>query len=195
MNKFLLLLTLSASNLFAQINMDSLTNIESGLELRNRVIYSAQDTIPIVLKQQKKKKSTVLYYLNGNRINEDILSIFDTNKIETISVESEKTEIDGITYDGKIFVTSKNQYEPKLITLEELKAKYCDVPDNVPSVFILDNTVINADPTTYQVDEKFIFQISVQHVEQGKSTPAVYVIILKRRTKENLDNSNKIILR
>jgi len=185
MKKILFLaLSLISSNLYGQIENDSL----KGVKISERTIYSENDTIPIIVNLgNKKKQDNTLWLLNGEQINEQVATTINPNGIEELKVEK-------INGKGEIHIRTKEEYTPNFISLNALKLKYLDLTDSIPVLFILDEKIINLDYDEFKVDEKYIFKIEVQSVENSKEQLNVNVIRLTSRTKKNIEKANTIKL-
>ena len=183
-------------NLFGQINKDSLAGKISGVRISEKAIYSENDNIPIVVNLKEAKKGTnVLYYLNEKVVDEHVINAINPNKIKGIKVEKESIEYDKVNYSGIIYIQTKENYKPRLITLNALKSKYLDLADKTSTLFMLDEKIINMDYDEFKVDENYILKIEVQSVENSKEKLNINVIRLITRTKENVEKANTIRLK
>ncbi len=191
MKKILFLsLILLSSNLFGQIE------IESGVETIKRAIYSENDTIPIVRNlKSTKEQNNILYFLNGKQINEQVISTINPKKIANITVDKESVELKKANRKSKIYIKTKDSYIPNLVSLNELKAKYLNLTDKYPILFMLDEKIINLDYDEFKVDEKYILKMEVQYVENSKEKVNIIVVRLITRTKENIEKANAISIR
>ena len=88
--------------------------------------YSANDTVIKVIYNKPRilPNKKPAFYINGTLVNQNILRTLNQTEIETMTVDKEEFKIDTIKYYGKIFITTKNPYKPKIISLSNLKAKY-----------------------------------------------------------------------
>lgn len=199
MDKTLILaFVLLTLNLNGQIKVDSLngggiSESLSGIKIGKRTIYTTSDTIPVVVNlKDSKATSNILWYLNGQVVEEQVLNTIDSKRIEEMNVEKRSVELNGRHYEGIIYVTTMESYNPRLITLNELKTKYLDVINELPTLFLIDGAVINEDYDTYLVDEKYILKIDYQIVNNSKENLNTVVVTLIMRTKQNLDEANTI---
>jgi len=188
---FLSLILLS-SNLSGQFEADKLSGVKIGESAR----YSENDTIPIVINlTASKEKNTALYYLNGKQINEQIAHTLNPNNIEAINVEKEQDKRDKSKTIGKIYIKTKENYNPKWISLNGLKEKYLDLQVETATLFMIDEKAINSDYDEYKVDEKNILKIEVQSVIDDKEKLDINIIRLITRTTENVKKANTIRLK
>lgn len=87
-------------------------------------------------------------YINGKYINETILKTINPQLIDSINVVNRNVDIDGKSYYGQIYIQLKKNYNPKLISLADLKLKYTNLT-NTSSIFMLDNEIISGDYRKY----------------------------------------------
>lgn len=183
-------------NLFGQINIDTLVGKLSGVRISEEAIYSENDTIPIVVNLKEAKKETnVLYYLNEKVVDKHVINTLNPNKIKGIKVEKESIANEKVNYNGIIHIQTKENYKPRLITLNALKSKYLNLADKTPTLFMLDEKIIDTNYDEFKVDENYILKIEVQSVENSKEKLNINVIRLITRTKENVEKANTIRLK
>jgi DNA repair ATPase RecN len=178
-------------NVFAQIK-----NIKVPLVKNvNPQTISQNDTILKVLYVNKNvSEKRPAYYLNGQFVNETLLKTLNPNVIENIRVEHQEIEVETEKYYGQIFINTKDNYKPKLISLNDLKSKYTDLK-NASSVFMIDHEIINDDYDKCIVDENYILKISVERIENNKERLKFNLIRILTKTKENIRKSKEIRIR
>jgi len=189
-------LVLLSSSLIGQLNQDTLDEVNiSELykwgEIGKKIKYSEDDTIPILVDlNNTRNEYSPQFYLNENMIDGHILQTLDSKKIDEVIVEK-----DEISSSGIVYIKTKRNYEPKFISLNELKLKYIDIPINTSTLFMLNGNVINRDFDEFFVDENYILKIEFQNVYNSKESLDIFVINLITRTKENLAKANTIKIR
>jgi len=158
-------LVLLSSSLIGQLNQDTLDEVNiSELykwgEIGKKIKYSEDDTIPILVDlNNTRNEYSPQFYLNENMIDGHILQTLDSKKIDEVIVEKDEINSSGIVY-----IKTKRNYEPKFISLNELKLKYIDIPINTSTLFMLNGNVINRDFDEFFVDENYILKIEFQNV-------------------------------
>lgn len=190
MKKTYLILTLLISIYsFGQLKSEKL----NGLKIAENAINTENDTIiKIVYVNEIKSNKKAAIFINELLVNETILKTINPNDIESVNVEKNDFEIENIKYYGKIKVITKNKYNPKLISLNNLKSKYVKTRmDDV--IFKIDNEIITADYDKYVVDENYILKLVVENYEKEKLKISFITIITK--TEDNIKKSKEIILR
>jgi hypothetical protein len=128
-------------------------------------------------------------------VDEHIINTINPNKIKGIKVEKDSIEYDKVNYNGIIYIQTKENYKPRLITLNALKSKYLNLAEKTTSLFMLDEKIINMDYDEFKVDENYILKIEVQSIENSKEKLNINVIRLITRTKENVEKANTIRLK
>src|SRR5688500_8176249 len=120
---FLLALLFLATNVFGQertLNLEPKTG-SSGVannltDTSFRVFYPTKNNDP-----HSKKPA---YFLNGKIVNEALIYSINPSVIESVDIVKDDVVIDNVTYYGSIYIKTKSSYNPKLVSLEELKTKY-----------------------------------------------------------------------
>lgn len=131
------------------------------------------------------------YFINGQHVRETTLKTMDLHSIGNISVVKEAITIDGQKYDGQLHITTKTDYNPEIISLADLKTKYIK-PGNTPSIFIIDNEIVDGHYREFLIDEKFILKIEVQPINNEQEHLKLNVIRLITKTEANIKQANEI---
>lgn len=183
-----ILLTL---NTFGQIKSEKV----NGLKIVKQETVSENDTIISVNYINKiKSDRKPACFINGKLTNESVLKTLNPNEIETVNVEKGNIEIENVNYNGKLYIVTKLTYNPKLISLNNLKIKYTSIKEN-STIFKIDNEIINADYENYIVDENYILKINVEKFENNKEKLKFNIVNLITKTEENIKKSKEIIIR
>jgi hypothetical protein len=180
MKKFLILLiSILTANAFGQKKTSNSQSI------------SEQDTIIKVVHVIKYKNGkNPACFLNGKLVDQSILKFLDPNKIENVKVEKENIEIGNIKYAGKIVIETKNNYQPNLISLNELRKRYTTLEEG-SVIFQIDNEIVDGDYEKYIIDKNYILKITVTKLE----SPNLSIIKVINESGENVKKSNEIIIR
>lgn len=167
----------------------------SGISIQEHRPYQETDTIPkVVYANQIAKKTNLVVYLNGEKVDQQVLNAIDVNRIGELEVSKDMKGHDASLYDGVLYVTTKDGYKPKLISLNELQEKYLDKVKG-PMVFRLNQKSLVADYDQKLLDEHFIMKVEVEEIRNDKEGLFFNSIHIITRTKENLEKANTIILR
>lgn len=165
----------------------------NGVKITETEINVEKDSIiKVVYKSEVENNRKPAYYLNEKFVNESILKTINPNEIESVNVEKSDIEIEKVKYYGKIKITTKNNYKPKLISISNLKNKYIKTEIS-EIIFKIDNEIINADFDKYIVDEKYILKLIVENYE--KENLKICFINIVTKSEENIKKSKEIRIR
>src|SRR5690606_35814789 len=93
-------------------------------------------TIKVIYADNLHNGKNPAWFINGNFV-ANPLTTLNPQMIEDIHIIKTDSIIDGTKYYGQIYIKTKNEYNPKLITLTSLKSKYTNF-GNQPVVFMID---------------------------------------------------------
>jgi len=93
-----------------------------------------------------------------------------------------------------VTITTKEGYFPKLISLNDPKAKYTNLKDS-PVLFMFENDIIRGDYGKYMVDGNYLLRIVVDKVELKTEKIDFYLVKLLTRSEENVRKAKKIRIR
>jgi hypothetical protein len=153
------------------------------------------DTMPkvhYVLKDTVTRTTAI--FLDGKFLNQTLMGTLDPQQIESIKVLNENIRIDGVDYYGQVQIKTKNYYEPKAISLNELKEKYTNLKDKA-ALFMLDGNIISGDYDKYIVDENYLLSITIDSIKNPKENIDLGLVKILTKTKENIKKANQIIIR
>ena len=165
----------------------------NGLKITENKIKVENDTIiKVIYKKEVENNRKPAYFINEKLVNESIFKTINPNEIANVNVEKNDIEIENVKYYGKIKITTKSEYNPKLISLNKLKSHYIKTRIN-DVIFKIDNEIINADYDKYIVDENYILKLIVENYE--KDNLKISFINIVTKTEENTKKSKEIIIR
>lgn len=136
-----------------------------------------------------------VYFLDSVRV--DIQQLhFDPEKIANINVISNYYDSTEHVH-GEIFMTSKDKNAYNFLTIPDI-ARISNNNSKGPTLYMLDNEFLK-DISSFKIDSSYILTIQItkgSEIEYLKNTfPDLTVFKILTRTKENLKNENKIIIR
>ena len=166
---------------FAQSNKIHNISIDENLNKSFKIYYATKDSI---------KNNNAAIYINNKHYKENCLEYISADSIASVNVIKGNFEFDDNLYNGKILVTTKNNYQPKFSSIKNIKENYFEQIHTNYIVFI-DNKIINEDYNNILIDENYIFNIVIEDF-YDKKTPLTFIKILTKN-KENLQK--KIIIR
>lgn len=181
-------LTINAIGQIKNLNAKVVTNSNQFEKIANDSILH----VSYVNSNVSGKKTAC--YINGKYINETILKTINPQFIDSINVVKREVDIDGKSYYGQIYIKLKKNYNPKLISLADLKLKYTNLT-NTSSIFMLDNEIISGDYSKYIVDENYILKIIIEKIDNKEENLQVNIIRLLTKTEENIKKSKQIWIR
>lgn len=187
----IVVITTLTMNVFGQID-----GLNAKVEFNpNQLEKIGEDTIPqISYVTINNSDRNPAYYINGKYMSETILKTITPQLIDSIKVVNGVIELDGKNYYGQIYIQLKKNYNPKLISLTDLKLKYTNLT-NTSSIFMIDNEIINGDYSKCIVDENYILKIIVEKIDNKEENLQVNIIRLLTKTEENIKKSKQIWIR
>ena len=183
--------------IFISINIFGQNQIEklNGLKMSNKEIVDLNDTIiNVFYKKNIESEKKPAYFVNGLLANINIFKTINPNDIETVDVKKEKIEIENIKYYGQIYLITKSTYNPKYLSLNDLKLKYTNIRDN-SIIFKIDDEIIYENYEKYLIDEKFVLRIVVEKFENKNEKLRVNIINLTTKTLENIKRIKEKMIR
>ena len=133
-------------------------------------------------------------FLNGKLVDSSVWSTLPLSFIDSMYVINENIVIDQVSYFRQYYFRTKSSYIPKLLSLNDLKAKYVKLKTK-HTVFMLDGTIIDANYDTYIVDENYILQILVETMRNTKGNQEIGFVKLLTRSPENIKKSKDFRIR
>ena len=189
------ILTLSVSGQEKELkNKNAKVSINSKSKLNTHKKVDINSPFKVVNLDTNTPARQPAYFINGKFFNESILKTLNIQFIDSMTVVKEVITIENKIYHGQIHIKMKGKYEPKIISLTDLKSKYLK-PSHNPAIFIIDNDVVKSDYNEFFIDEKYILKIETQEIKNEKEKLDISVIRLITKTKENIEEANKIWIR
>lgn len=190
-NTFFITIILLTINVFGQ----KLTGIVTGLQTTSQKTITENDTIiKVIYKKEIDNSKIPAYFLNSKFVSQSIVRSINPNLIANVKVEKDDVEIDNVKYYGKIFIETKENYKPKLISLTDFKLKHTNLKENLV-VFQIDNELISADYQKFIIDENYILSVVIEKFESQNQKLNLTFIKLITKTEENIKKANDIIIR
>jgi len=190
-NTILIPILLLTINCLGQVNSEKIDELKS---VKTETIIETDTAIKVVYNNKIENNRKPAYYINKKIVNESVLRTINPKEIESVNVEKGDFQIDNSKYVGKIIIETKDNYRPMLISLNSLKAKYIK-PEEKPTIFKIDNAIVNADYDSFMIDEKFILKIIVEKFENKEEKLNLLLVNLITKTEENIKKSKEIRIR
>lgn len=146
---------------------------------------------------QNNKTEEPAIFFDSVLVATNTIEYIDSNDIESINVIKKNTTIDGVLYYGQMYITSKNQKKYDFLTLEQIKSEFTKIKSkNV--IYMINGTLIKTNIETLKLDRNYILSVEVTNSDAFynlRTNIQFDIINILGKTKENLDNKNKILLR
>jgi len=190
---FILLLVLAATISFGQITNGKAPGIlvDTG---KNPI---RDTTLRVVHVDRNKPERQPAFIINGEYVmNQSFISGLDPKWIEKIEVLKGDTMINNVRYYGQIHIKTRSDYNynPKAISLTELKNKYTEFKGK-PVIFMIDGNIVNADYDNYLIDENDLLTIIIDKFQNAKEDTGWGLIKLLTKSEENIKKREQIMIR
>jgi hypothetical protein len=147
---------------------------------------------------QKNKIEQPAMFFDKNLLSLNSMEYIDPNEIESINVVKKDTTINGVLFRGLINITSKNPKKYDLISLEQIKSEFTKIKSN-DVIYMVNRAFITDNIETFKLDRNYILKVEVTNSEEfynlREGNTKFDIINILGKTKENLENKNKILLR
>lgn len=170
------------------------TTKASNLSIKSKNELGSDTSLKVIYANNESQINKPAYFLNGKFIGQTLLSTLNPIQIESINVVKGTIRIDNIQYYGQINIKTKSSYNPKLISLTDLKDKYTNLK-NKSVVFMIDGSIINADYDSCLVDESYLLTIIIDNIANSKENINLDIIKLLTKSEENIKKSKEIRIR
>jgi len=189
---FIFLVMFAATNSFGQITNGKTPGIILADTGKNP---NRDTTLRVIHVDRNKVERQPAFIVNGKYVmNQSLLNSLNPNWIENIQVAKGDTIINNVQYIGIIRIKTKSDYNPKTISLTELKNKYTEFK-NKPVIFMIDGNIVNADYDNYVIDENNVLTIIVDKFQNTKESIDWGLIKLLTKSEENIKKRQQTILR
>jgi len=189
---FIFLVVFDATNSFGQITNGKTPGIILADTGKNP---NRDTTLRVIHVDRNKVERQPAFIINGKYVmNQSLVSSLNPNWIENIKVAKGDTIINNVQYIGIIRIKTKNDYNPKAISLTELKNKYTEFKGK-SVIFMIDGNIVNADYNNYVIDENNVLTIIVDKFQNTKESIDWGLIKLLTKSEENIKKRDQIIFR
>jgi hypothetical protein len=157
---------------------------------------SPKDSIPkVVYGGHPDPSEHIAIFINNKFVGSAALTIFDPlksdpSKITDLKVLKETIEIESSIYTSQIRITAKDDFFPKLISLNALKAKYTNLSQQ-NTIITIDNKLINADYDKFMIAESHILSISIEKTDKIKGGDDLNLMKILTRSNNMQNNPRK----
>jgi hypothetical protein len=147
---------------------------------------------------QNNKTEEPAVFIDSNLIARNAIEYINQNEIESVNVVKKDTTINAFLFRSQLYITSKNPKKYDFISLEQIKSEFTKIKSN-DILYMVNGALIKDNIDTFKLDRNYILEVEVTNTEAfynlRKSDTKFDIINILGKTKENLDNKNKILLR
>jgi len=147
---------------------------------------------------QNNKIEEPAKFLDSILVTSTTMEYIDPNEIESVNIIKKDTTINGVRYPSQIYITSKVTKKYNFISLKQIKSEFTKIKSN-DVIFMINGTFIKDDIETFKLDRNYILKVEVTNSEAfynfRKSNTKFDIINILGKTKENLENKNKILIK
>jgi hypothetical protein len=147
---------------------------------------------------QKNKIEEPAMFFDSNFLSINSIEYINQNEIESMKVVKKDTTINTVLYRGQLYITSKKPKKYDFISLEQIKSEFTKIKSN-DVIYMVNGTLIKDNVVTFKLDRNYILEVEVTNSEAfynlRKSDTKFDIINILGKTKENLENKNKTLLR
>jgi hypothetical protein len=147
---------------------------------------------------QNNKTEEPAMFIDSVLVGTISMEYIDPNDIESINVIKKNTTINGVLYYGQIYISSKNPKKYDFISLDQVKSEFTKIKSK-DVIYMINGALIKTNTETLKLDRNYILSVEVTNSDAfynlRKSDIQFDIINILGKTKENLDNKNKILLR
>jgi hypothetical protein len=172
--------------------------LNSGIIQKEVFKNSAKVDFKVILFEKNHKKiQQPLIYLDSIIISQNSVQFLNADDIKEIKVEKGKFKVGDLSYDGKMFINTKNPNKHEFISLKEITNKFTNC-NSKNSIYRINNQYLFDDINLYQLELKNILNISILNsnlFENLDRKVNFNIIQIFTKTKENIDSQSKILIR
>ncbi|MEE4286190.1 MAG: hypothetical protein V2I31_08585 [Mariniphaga sp.] len=184
----LTILTLNSSG------QEKLKTIDPKVRHSGSINIAKNKAIKVIFTEKNNPNESPAIFLNGKYKKGLLLQSINPNMIDSLTIKKESIEIDNKKYNGQIFIQTKKSYDPKLISLVELKKQYLRIDDK-PAIISINDEIITGRYNDCLIDENYILQIHIIRIDNPKENININLIKILTKTEENIREAERIMLR
>jgi len=182
--KTLLLIPLLFCSVFLQ-GQKTPNQLLEGKASGMNIFHENTDTPQVIRLKSTNDDIQPAFFLNGEMIDRNVITHIDPELIESIEVKKDSITMSDISSNGAVYITSKSDYIPSLISLNQIREKYVEIEDR-PTVFFIDGDTVGGNFDDKILDEKNILKIEYERL-QRKGEYDLNVVKIFTRSKNKTD--------
>lgn len=147
---------------------------------------------------QNNKTEEAAMFLDSAFISKNTMNYINPDEIASVNVIKNDTIINNNHYSGQIYIRSKNPKKFNFLSLEQIKSEYTNIKKS-DVIYMVNGEFIKEHLDTFKLDRHYILTVEVTNSNEfynfRKSDTKFDIINILGKTKENLDDENKILLK
>lgn len=147
---------------------------------------------------QSNKTGEPAFFFDSKLVSTFTIQSVDPDDLKSVNVIKKDTTINDITYRGQIHIISKNPATHDLINLEQIKSDFTKVKSS-DVIYMVNGELIKDNAGTFKLDRNYILKVEVTNSDElynfRKNDTKFDIINILGKNIENLENTNKILLR
>lgn len=145
-------------------------------------------SLKVVFADTLKELNNDAIFINNKYVNTTAYALsLNTDLIESINLIKKDIKIDSILYKKQFRITTKNNYTPKLISLQKVKEKYTNYKDK-SVLFMIDGDLIRSDYNNSLIDENYILRVFIDRIIIDKDRIDLGLIKILTKSKKNIQD-------
>ncbi|MFK7060577.1 hypothetical protein V3Q90_10650 [Flavobacterium oreochromis] len=132
-------------------------------------------------------------FINGEQRSFIELQSINQKLIGSYIVEKKSIKIKSKEYQEQLYIVTKDNYQPKRISLKEIRKKNVKM-QNLPCVYFVDGSLVNIDEENIFLDENNILEICC-HLFNAKENLKLNIIEIFTKSDKNIEAANTMIIR
>jgi len=151
----------------------------------------------LCLGQNNKSKEPAMF-IDSVFFSANNMKYINSDEIESVNIIKNDTIINNNSYSGQIHISSKSPNKYIFLSLEQIKSEYTKIK-KADVIYMINGEFIKDNIETFKIDKNYILTVEVTNSNEfynlRKSDTKFDIINILLKTKENLDNKNKVLLR
>jgi hypothetical protein len=137
-------------------------------------------------------------FLDAMLVSPKTVQYINPDGIASLNVVKRDTIIDNKHFKSQLYIISKNPEQYDFISLDQIKKDYTTIKKS-DVVYMVNGELVKEDIATFKLDRNYILTVKATNSNEfynlRKSNTKFDIINILGKTKENLDNNNKMLLR
>ena len=150
-------------------------------------------SISIFPSKYSENGTKVAYLVDGKLSNSLFILSVGENYFDSYYSSNITAKIEGKDYESQIYFTTKKGYEPKLISIKDIKTKYAKNKD-LPCIYFINNNPVKIDEKNIVLDENNILEICCHLYVNNYDDLKINIIEIFTKSELNIEKSKTLSL-